>query len=127
MTQLTQRQAKFVASYAGNGVEACRAAGYKGDDNALAVMASKLLRIAHVAAAIRARESKVLAPLIATRQERQKFWSDVMQGREEAGLNDRLRASELLGKSEADFTEKVQADVAMKVSISINGIQKGKP
>jgi hypothetical protein len=39
-----------------------------------------------------------------TRQQRQQFWSKVA-GDESQEMKDRLRASELLGKSEADFTE----------------------
>lgn len=45
-------------------------------------------------------------PKIANRQQRQEFWSSVMNDAE-VDLSVRLRASELLGKSEADFTEKV--------------------
>ena len=45
-----------------------------------------------------------MQPVIATRDERQKFWTDVMNSSSEE-MRDRLKASELLGKSEADFTE----------------------
>jgi hypothetical protein len=46
------------------------------------------------------------SPLIATRQRRQEFWTETMED-DKGEMKDRLRASELLGKSEADFTEKV--------------------
>jgi len=39
------------------------------------------------------------------RTERKKFWSDIMDTAEKTG--DRLKASELLGRSEADFTDKI--------------------
>lgn len=39
------------------------------------------------------------------RDERKKFWSEVMDTAEKTG--DRLKASELLGRSEADFTDKI--------------------
>ena len=39
------------------------------------------------------------------RSERKKFWSDIMDTAEKTG--DRLKASELLGRSEADFTDKI--------------------
>jgi len=38
-----------------------------------------------------------------TKEERQKFWSEVMENA--PSDKDRLRASELLGKSEGDFSE----------------------
>jgi phage terminase small subunit len=43
---LTQKQAAFLAHYleSGNATAACRAAGYKGDDNVLAVTGSRMLR-----------------------------------------------------------------------------------
>lgn len=45
--------------------------------------------------------------LIANRRERQAFWSEIMRD-EDSRLADRLKASELLGKSECDFSEKLQ-------------------
>ncbi len=45
--------------------------------------------------------------LIATREQRQEFWTAVMTDIEQ-DMRSRLRASELLAKSEGDFTEKVQ-------------------
>ena len=42
--------------------------------------------------------------IIATREQRQQFWTKAMNGKIK-GL-DRLKASELLGRSEADFTDK---------------------
>jgi hypothetical protein len=41
-----------------------------------------------------------------TREERLQFWSDMMDGAERE--SDKLKASELLGKASADFTEKVE-------------------
>jgi phage terminase small subunit len=104
---LTSKQRKFIEVYAGNGTEAARLAGYSGNDNTLAQAARELLRNPHVAAAIREREAKEMRPHIATRLQRQAFWTQVMQD-ELADLMARLRASELLGKSEADFKERVE-------------------
>jgi hypothetical protein len=102
---LTDKQDRFIQVYAGNGVEAAREAGYEGDDRTLAVTASRLLRNAKVAAAIRTRRDAELAPKIASRTERQAFWAEVMKDRKE-DMAARLRASELLGKSEGDFVER---------------------
>ena len=43
-----------------------------------------------------------------TRQQRQQFWTDMMLD-DGANRSDRLRASELLGKSEADFIDVQQS------------------
>lgn len=105
-TKLTTKQARFVAAYTGNGVEAARAAGYKGSDETLNAVARENLRKPPIADAIQAREGKRVGTLIATREERQQFWTGAFRD-ENNPLTERLRASELLGKSEADFTDKL--------------------
>jgi phage terminase small subunit len=105
--KLTAKMEAFVAVYDGNGTEAARKAGYKGSDNTLAQNARDLLSNPQIAEAIRARQDKRISRLILTREQRQEFWSTVTMD-PEAHLSDRLRASELLGKSEADFTAKVE-------------------
>ena len=59
--------------------------------------------------ALKNRTDEIISGLIMTRQERQEFWTSIALGKEEDGIkmSDRIRASELLGKSEADFTENV--------------------
>jgi phage terminase small subunit len=101
---LTPKQQAFVDAYTGNGTDAARAAGYTGTDGALAVSASKLLKLPKVREAIDARRAKENSGLIASRAERQEFWTKVMKA-EESEMRDRLKASELLGRSEADFIE----------------------
>lgn len=106
---LTSKQRKFAEIYAGNGTDAARKAGYSGSDNTLAQAARELLRNPQIRKAIRDREAVELGPAIATRKERQEFWTDVMLDAERP-LKERLKASELLGKSEADFTDNVHLD-----------------
>lgn len=106
VVKINPRQLKFIEVYAGNGVEAAREAGYTGSAATLAQTAYELLRKPDVRAAIRARAAANPSPLIATRIERQELWTSVLRD-ELADTSDRLRAAELLGKSEADFTEKV--------------------
>lgn len=129
---LTPKQQAFVDAYAGNGVEAARAAGYTGDDATLATSASRLLRHAEVSAAIARRnvvveqarqEAVAQAGRIATRAERQAFWTQVMLDTEE-DMASRLKASELLGKSEADFKERVEHDVADSFAAMLLEAQK---
>lgn len=104
---LSAKQLRFIAAYAGNGTEAARQAGYRGSDNTLAQVARENLRHPQIREAIRAREQSELRPLVANRQQRQTFWTRVMTD-EEQDVYARLKASELLGRSEADFKEKVE-------------------
>lgn len=105
---LTEKQRKFVEAYMGpakgNATEAARMAGYSGNENTLGVTGLRLLRNAKITEAVEERQKA--DPLVADREERQRFWSTVMRD-ESADMKDRLKASEILGKSQADFTEKV--------------------
>ena len=105
--KLTPRQARFVAAYDGNATKACRAAGYVGDDATLAQQGYRLMRRSDIRELIAAREEGSLAPVILTREERQELWSRLAA---DPGIEPsvRLRASELLGKSQADFTERLE-------------------
>ena len=102
---LTPRQAKFALIYDGNGTDAARKAGYRGSEDVLGKTAHDLLRNPKVKKAIESRQTKETAPLIASREERQKFWTTTMNSKK-TSMKDRLKASELLGRSEADFVEK---------------------
>jgi phage terminase small subunit len=57
-------------------------------------------------------ESRAKAdPAVWTREDRQRFWTAVARGEGHhagAALKDRLKASELLGRSQADFVERVE-------------------
>lgn len=88
---------------AGNGTEAARLAGYKGKPKVLQVQASRLLSKAIMQAAIADRTKN--DPLVADRAARQQFWTSTMLDVEQK-MPDRLKASELLGRSQADFIEK---------------------
>lgn len=101
-TALTPGQIKFIDCYKGNATEAAREAGYKQPK----VAGSRLLTNVAICAAIKAREGKEVKATIASRQERQEFWTSVMQDTGE-DMKNRLKAAELLGKSNADFTENV--------------------
>lgn len=112
--ELNPKQQRFVDVFDGNATAAARLAGYEGSDASLAVTASRLLKRADVKAAlalrnakeVRGAAAKVVAGAIASRQARQEFWTKVMEDTG-AEMKDRLKASELLGKSEADFTDKL--------------------
>lgn len=107
---LNQRQRAFAEIYDGNATEAARQAGYKGTRHSLEVTGSQLLRKPEVQAAIRSRTAGVSIARIATREERQAFWTRTLLD-SSARMPDRLKASELLGRSQADFVDRLEHSV----------------
>ena len=104
---LTRKQRRFIDAYMGeakgNGTMAATLAGYAGSYQTLSSVACGLLKNPNIQRAM----AQVAEddPLIATRCDRQRFWTQVM-GDGEAEMKDRLKASELLGKTQADFVER---------------------
>ena len=107
--KLTVKQQRFVDFYDGNATDAARKAGYKGNANTLGQVGDENLKKPKIARAIQKREQKRTKGPIATREERQKFWTDTMRNKIpgiDIDIKDRSKASELMGRSEADFTDK---------------------
>ncbi|MGA2322462.1 MAG: hypothetical protein ABSG22_01275 [Sedimentisphaerales bacterium] len=99
--ELTLKQQKFVDCFDGNIKEAAEKSGlsYR--------YCRGLVAKKHILEAIRNRQDTEIRPkTISTRQERQSFWTEIMRNKA-AMMRDRLKSSELLGKSEADFTENI--------------------
>ena len=117
--KLNARQLKFVECYNGNATEAARQAGYKGSDNVLGVTGHDLLRIPKIAELIRERDQHKSEKLIATREQRQKFWTQVMED-DQVEFRDRLSASKLLGLSQGDFVTKTEISGANGEPIKIS-------
>ena len=113
---LSPKQRRFVAEYLKdcNATQAAIRAGYSAKTAHSA--GPRMLGNVGVALEIQKGQAKHLDSAIATRAERQKFWTDVMTGMVDADMRDRLKASELLGKSEADFTEKVEHKGGIQVT-----------
>lgn len=114
--KLTVKQQLFVDAYDGNATDAARKAGYKSPRS----QGQRLLTNVDILNAIKARQERRSQPLIASREQRQAFWTRVMLGKEKEHvlvegadvelvpkLSDRLRAAELLGKSEGDFLHRM--------------------
>lgn len=107
MSKLTAKQQKFVDAYSGNATEAAIAAGYS--KNCAKEIGCENLTKLNIIEAIKAREAQPRKLRILTREERQNFWTNVALGLEEgADMKDRLKATELLGRSEADFTDNMK-------------------
>lgn len=100
---LTAKQKRFVEAYTGNATAAAIAAGYS--EKTAPFIGAENLKKPKILAEIKTRETIRSTPLIASRAERQQFWSSVMRDKEQQ-MRDRLKAAELLGKSEADFVER---------------------
>ena len=104
---LSDMEQRFVDAYSGNGEQAAISAGYS--KHTAKVQGSRLLTRVNVINAIKTREEKPKALRILTRQERQAMWTKIALGQEDgADMKDRLKASELLGRSEADFTDNLK-------------------
>lgn len=120
MAKLNAKRQAFVDAWEGNATAAALAAGYS--PKTAYSQGQRLLKNVEVQAAIKAREAQRLAPTIATRQERQKFWTSVLRNEKEA-MKDRLKAAELLGKSEGDFLERVEMDMTLSPAAILEQIR----
>lgn len=101
---LTLKQRRFCEHYASNGGNATRAAaeaGYKQPHP----QGAENLQKPTIQAALDLLQKSTNSEAIATREERQSFWTAVMRD-EEISMRDRLKASEQLGRSQADFVER---------------------
>lgn len=126
--KLTIKQQRFIDYYDGNATEAARKAGYKGIDNTLAVIGKENLRKLHIKDAIEKRNAEIRNKAIATREERQEFWTTEMNNSINE-LRDRLAASKLLGQSECDFIQKIQHEtpepIKLEVTVEIVKAKRG--
>ena len=109
MRALSTKQQAFVDSYTGNATQAARVAGYKHVE----ASGKDLMRTPKVIAAITTRDHGKRCHMIATREERQIFWTSIMRD-EKRPMSHRLRAAELLGKSEADFVDRTKFETCLE-------------
>jgi phage terminase small subunit len=103
--KLNPRQRAFAEHYAasGNATEAARLAGYAEPNK----QGPRLLVNVGVTEYVKSLTVSSQKKRIATAEERQEWWTKVMLGEEvEADFKDRLKASELLGRSHADFVDR---------------------
>lgn len=134
--KITDKHRLFVEAYDGCAETAARIAGFEGVPAYLEHKGNELLADPTIREAIRQRSLYLnsTAKVIADRTERQAFWTSIMRNKdpnaipqvdpktnvtkvpEEVPMSMRLKASELLGKSETDFIERV--DVTHNLSIS---------
>ena len=120
---LTLKRQAFVQSYTGNATKAALSAGYS--ERTAHVIGHELLKKPEIKEAIQNRMGERVNSLIADREERQAFWTEIMRDRE-SDPKDRLRASELLGKSEGDFLDRVEARSLEVPNIVVNFVDPGR-
>ena len=103
---MTLKQKQFIEEYLVdmNATQAAIRAGYSA--KTAYSIGQRLLKNVEVSQTISSAMTERRNKLIATREQRQAFWSSVMNDTDE-DMRNRLKASELLGKSEQDFTDKV--------------------
>lgn len=105
---MTPKQEIFVDEYLAcfNATEAAKRAGYS-EKTAYSIGQENLTK-PEIKQAIAQAMNERKATIIATREQRQKFWTEIMNDVEEDTKN-RLRASELLGRACGDFVERIEA------------------
>lgn len=116
---IDERRRRFVEAYmgesAGNATEAAKIAGYS--PKTAYSQGQRLLKNVEIQAAIQERQDA--DPAIATREERQRFWTEVMND-VGADMKDRLRASEILGRASGDFIDRIDHTTAGEKLDTIN-------
>jgi phage terminase small subunit len=105
---LPPKRRAFVLAYlgecGGNATAAARVAGYaKPHPEGAQLLQKPTVKAAVDALRIPAEDAKV-----ASIDEQREWWTSVMRGGEEADITQRLRASELLGKSQGAFVERTE-------------------
>lgn len=128
MTKLSERERRFVECYmgaaAGNATKAARLAGYA--QTTAEKQASRLLAKVGIQSAIAARASS--DPAVWTREDRQRFWTRVASGADvfsTASLRDRLKASELLGRTQGDFIERHHVEGRITLEQALTASREG--
>lgn len=103
---MTHKQALFIQEYLidCNATAAARRAGYS--ERTAGAIGAENLRKPEIKKAIESALAERRNILSATREQRKEFWTQIMND-DSADMKHRLRASELLGKSEGDFDSAV--------------------
>lgn len=119
---LNPRQLAFVEHYLAdpNATQAAKKAGYRGNDAVLASTGCVLLRNPKVVALLKGRSQKASDKRIATADQIRALWSEAMQD-PNLEWQHRLKASELLAKTEAMFVEKSKVEGKLDITIRRGG------
>jgi phage terminase small subunit len=111
-SKLTERQKKFCERYAANGGNATEAATFAGYAHPQS-QGERMLKNVDVSDYIKTLTQPEQNKRIATAIDRQEFWTSLMYDTE-IEAKDRIKASELLAKSQGDFIKRVELSGAVK-------------
>jgi len=119
--KLTEKQQRFVDYYltSGNAEDAAKKAGYNARGNT-----TKLLQNTTIQKAIEERNKSIVNDRIANMEEVKQFWTNTMRNGE-AELNDRLKASEYIAKTNGAFINKQEISGTTGVRI-LNDIPRNR-
>lgn len=125
--RLSDKQQKFIDLWTGVATETAALAGYSNPETA----GKRCMQNVQICTLIKEKRAAEIKPHVADRIERQEYWSETMRNKNEE-TKDRLKASELLGRSEGDFLDRVAlgggdkgTDPIRAVLETINGKTKG--
>jgi hypothetical protein len=107
---LTENEVKFIEAFQGDVRQAAELAGIHFGT------AHRMLRRAHVTKALRARSKATINDLIAGKEERMIFFSELLRD-QSAAAKDRLKAGELLCKMGGDFIIQIQQDTRLEIQV----------
>jgi phage terminase small subunit len=119
--KITEKQKKFCDFYLQtfNGTQSAIKAGYSEDT--APEQASRLLTNVNVSEYIKERSQQASNNRIMTVTELKEFWTGTAKGEiDGADYKDRLKASELLGKAEALFVERLKHEGTVSISSELS-------
>lgn len=108
------KQKAFILGYAGNGSDAARRAGYKGNMRVMSTAAARLMKDNGIVAAIKNKDAKKEDERLLTRNERLLFWQKMMNNAKQE--RDQIAASKLLGQAHGDFLTRV--DLSAEIAVT---------
>lgn len=113
---MTNKQELFILEYQKdfNATRAATAVGYS--PKTAYSQGQRLLKDPEIRNALEADLTARKSELIATREQRQRLWTEIMYDAEQS-TRDRLRASELLGKSCGDFIDRIEAKTEASLDV----------
>ena len=118
--KLTEKQKRFCDYYiqTGNGAEAARRAGYKGNNHDR--IASENLRKLEIKEYVNQKNKELASDRVADMQEVKELWTNILRGlKDGADMKDILKASEYIAKTNGAFLDKVEhsGEVVTRINI----------
>jgi phage terminase small subunit len=119
MANITAKQKMFADEYikTGNAKQSYINAGYSARGNAAEANASRLLRNDKVLAYIKRRNQEIDKDTIADMTEVKEFWTNLLRDKE-TDTKDRLKASELIAKTNGAFLDRIENSGIIKIDIA---------